>query len=158
MEDISNMLNSGEVNKCDKLLFSLHVAPLVFLFLIENYRNFTFFIFTQVPNIYTADEKAEICEKMKHIDQQRERALQTDGSPAALFNLFVQICRDQLHIVVTMSPIGDAFRNRIRKFPALVNCCTIDWLQVSKSSKIIRDIYYLIQYIILYRLFTQAMA
>ncbi|XP_039301684.1 dynein heavy chain 7, axonemal-like [Solenopsis invicta] len=94
LEDISNMLNSGEV-----------------------------------PNIFTAEEKIEICEKMKQIDRQRERALQTDGSPAALFNLFVQICRDQLHIVVTMSPIGDAFRNRIRKFPALVNCCTIDWLQ-----------------------------
>lgn len=28
-----------------------------------------------------------------------------------------------------MSPIGDAFRNRIRKFPAIVNCCTIDWFQ-----------------------------
>ena len=26
-----------------------------------------------------------------------------------------------------MSPIGDAFRTRLRKFPALVNCCTIDW-------------------------------
>nr|XP_012232176.1 PREDICTED: dynein heavy chain 7, axonemal-like isoform X1 [Linepithema humile] len=94
LEDVSNMLNSGEV-----------------------------------PNIFTAEEKAEICEKMRLIDRQRERAMQTDGSPAALFNLFVQITRDQLHIVVTMSPIGDAFRNRIRKFPALVNCCTIDWLQ-----------------------------
>ncbi|XP_018345947.1 PREDICTED: dynein heavy chain 7, axonemal-like [Trachymyrmex septentrionalis] len=94
LEDISNMLNLGEV-----------------------------------PNIFVADEKAEICEKMRIIDRQRERAFQTDGSPAALFNLFVQICRDQLHIVVTMSPIGDAFRNRIRKFPALVNCCTIDWFQ-----------------------------
>ncbi|KAL6257142.1 hypothetical protein P5V15_012074 [Pogonomyrmex californicus] len=94
LEDISNMLNLGEV-----------------------------------PNIFDADEKGEICEKMRLIDRQRERAFQTDGSPAALFNLFVQICRDQLHIVVTMSPIGDNFRNRIRKFPALVNCCTIDWLQ-----------------------------
>ncbi|XP_020293119.1 dynein heavy chain 7, axonemal-like [Pseudomyrmex gracilis] len=94
LEDINNMLNSGEV-----------------------------------PNIFNADEKAEICEKMKIIDRQRERAMQTDGSPAALFNLFVQLCRDQLHIVVTMSPIGDAFRNRVRKFPSLVNCCTIDWLQ-----------------------------
>lgn len=27
-----------------------------------------------------------------------------------------------------MSPIGESFRTRIRKFPALVNCCTIDWL------------------------------
>ncbi|KFM56765.1 Dynein heavy chain 7, axonemal, partial [Stegodyphus mimosarum] len=28
-----------------------------------------------------------------------------------------------------MSPIGDSFRNRLRKFPSLVNCCTIDWFQ-----------------------------
>ncbi|KAG7196964.1 hypothetical protein KM043_000229 [Ampulex compressa] len=92
LEDIGNMLNSGEV-----------------------------------PNIFTGEEKAEICERMKQIDRQRDRSVQTDGSTVALFNLFVQIIRDQLHIVVSMSPIGTGFRNRIRKFPALVNCCTIDW-------------------------------
>ena len=26
-----------------------------------------------------------------------------------------------------MSPIGSAFRNRLRKFPSLANCCTLDW-------------------------------
>jgi hypothetical protein len=26
-----------------------------------------------------------------------------------------------------MSPVGNAFRERLRKFPSLVNCCTIDW-------------------------------
>ena len=67
---------------------------------------------------------------MRQIDRQRDRTMQTDGSPVALFNLFIQLAREQLHIVVAMSPIGDGFRNRIRKFPALVNCCTIDWLQV----------------------------
>ncbi|XP_044001453.1 dynein axonemal heavy chain 7-like [Aphidius gifuensis] len=94
LEDISNMLNSGEV-----------------------------------PNLFNAEEKAEICEKMRQIDRQKERNMQTDGSLVALFNLFVQTAREQLHIVVAMSPIGDDFRNRIRTFPALVNCCTIDWLQ-----------------------------
>ncbi|XP_025270954.1 dynein heavy chain 7, axonemal [Camponotus floridanus] len=94
LEDISNLLNSGEV-----------------------------------PNLFTADEKSEICEKMRIIDRQRDRSLQTDGSPVALFNFFVQTVRENLHVVVTMSPIGDNFRTRIRKFPALVNCCTIDWLQ-----------------------------
>lgn len=31
-----------------------------------------------------------------------------------------------LHFIA-MSPIGDAFRNRLRMFPSLINCCTIDW-------------------------------
>ena len=26
-----------------------------------------------------------------------------------------------------MSPVGEAFRRRLRTFPALVNCTTIDW-------------------------------
>ena len=63
--------------------------------------------------------------------RQREKTKQTDGSPVALFNMFVQRVRDQLHVVLAMSPIGEAFRNRLRKFPSLVNCCTIDWFQVS---------------------------
>ena len=62
--------------------------------------------------------------------RQRDKSKQTDGSPVALFNYFVERVRDQLHIVLAMSPIGDAFRNRLRKFPSLVNCCTIDWFQV----------------------------
>ncbi|XP_059164025.1 dynein axonemal heavy chain 7-like isoform X1 [Physella acuta] len=83
----------------------------------------------EVPNLYPTDEKAEICEKMRTIDRQRDKTKQTDGSIVALFNLFVSRVRDQLHIVLAMSPIGDAFRNRLRKFPSLVNCCTIDWFQ-----------------------------
>jgi dynein heavy chain len=32
-----------------------------------------------------------------------------------------------MHVVLAMSPVGDAFRQRLRMFPSLVNCCTIDW-------------------------------
>ncbi|GIY27745.1 dynein heavy chain 7, axonemal [Caerostris darwini] len=78
----------------------------------------------EVPNLFAPDEKQEICEKI-----QREKSQQTDGTPIALFNMFIQRVRDQLHIVLAMSPIGDSFRNRLRKFPSLVNCCTIDWFQ-----------------------------
>ena len=66
--------------------------------------------------------------------RQREKSKQTDGSPIALFNMFIQRVRDQLHICLAMSPIGEAFRNRLRKFPSLVNCCTIDWFQVNFTS------------------------
>ncbi|XP_056634815.1 dynein axonemal heavy chain 7 [Diorhabda sublineata] len=94
LEDVSNLMNSGEV-----------------------------------PNIFTTEEKLELCEKMRQLDRQRDKSLQTDGSPPALFNFFVQITREQLHLILTMSPIGEGFRTRVRKFPALVNCCTIDWFQ-----------------------------
>ncbi|XP_033097643.1 dynein heavy chain 7, axonemal-like isoform X2 [Anneissia japonica] len=83
----------------------------------------------EVPNLFPTDEKAEVCERMRVIDRQREKSRQTDGSPLSLFNMFIDRVRDQMHIVLAMSPIGDAFRNRLRKFPSLVNCCTIDWFQ-----------------------------
>lgn len=30
-------------------------------------------------------------------------------------------------MVICMSPVGEAFRRRLRIFPTLVNCTTIDW-------------------------------
>lgn len=48
-----------------------------------------------------------------------------------LFNYFIQIVRDQLHVSLAFSPIGDGLRTRIRKFPSLVQCCTIDWFEVN---------------------------
>ena len=44
------------------------------------------------------------------------------------FNVqFIARLRRHIHVVVCMSPFGEAFRNRLRMFPALVNCTTIDW-------------------------------
>ncbi|KAJ8410629.1 hypothetical protein AAFF_G00195330 [Aldrovandia affinis] len=83
----------------------------------------------EVPNLFAVDEKVEICERMRVLDRQRDRDKQTDGSPLALFNMFLERCRSQLHVVLAMSPIGDTFRGRLRRFPALINCCTIDWFQ-----------------------------
>jgi dynein heavy chain, axonemal len=49
------------------------------------------------------------------------------GSPAEVYNFFVGRVRTNLHLVICLSPIGEAFRTRLRMFPSLVNCCTIDW-------------------------------
>ena len=45
-----------------------------------------------------------------------------------------------------MSPAGDSLRIRCRKFPSLVNCCTINWFDswtaealLSVSQKVIND-------------------
>ena len=45
-----------------------------------------------------------------------------------VYGLFLEKVRSQLHIVLAMSPVGDLLRTRFRKFPALISCCTIDWL------------------------------
>lgn len=53
-----------------------------------------------------------------------------EATPLAMYNYFIDRVRQNLHVVLAMSPIGDAFRNRLRMFPSLINCCTIDWFQV----------------------------
>ncbi|XP_010001540.1 PREDICTED: dynein heavy chain 3, axonemal [Chaetura pelagica] len=80
-----------------------------------------------VPNIFPADEKAEIVEKMQSAARMENKKI--EASPLAMYNFFIERVKKNLHIVLAMSPIGDAFRNRLRMFPSLINCCTIDWFQ-----------------------------
>ncbi|XP_031701028.1 dynein heavy chain 12, axonemal isoform X2 [Anarrhichthys ocellatus] len=81
----------------------------------------------EVPNLFAIDEKQEIMETVRTIAQAGNKNLEL--SPLTLFAFFVARCRENLHIVVAFSPIGNAFRNRLRQFPSLINCCTIDWFQ-----------------------------
>ncbi|POI28340.1 hypothetical protein CIB84_007910, partial [Bambusicola thoracicus] len=80
-----------------------------------------------VPNIFAADEKAEIVEKMQSASRMGSEKI--EATPLAMYNFFIERVKKNLHIVLAMSPIGDAFRNRLRMFPSLINCCTIDWFQ-----------------------------
>lgn len=45
----------------------------------------------------------------------------------AIYGLLIERVRKNMHIILCMSPVGDSFRNRLRQYPALVNCTTIDW-------------------------------
>lgn len=47
----------------------------------------------------------------------------------AMYEFLIQRVRANMHIILCMSPIGEAFRNRLRQYPALVNCTTIDWFR-----------------------------
>lgn len=40
---------------------------------------------------------------------------------------FINKSKSNVHVVLAMSPIGEDFKRRLRMFPSLVNCCTIDW-------------------------------
>ena len=48
-------------------------------------------------------------------------------SPDLTYDLFVENTKTNLHIVFCTSPVGENLRIRMRKFPALINCCILDW-------------------------------
>lgn len=82
----------------------------------------------EIPNLYSHEERIDIVENMRTLEKQLDKSVHTDGSGPALFGLFVRRVRENLHIVFAMSPFSDAFRKSIAKFPALLNCCTINWV------------------------------
>ena len=67
---------------------------------------------------------------LSYITHHWHQGKKIDATPLAMYNFFIERVKANLHIVLAMSPIGDAFRNRLRMFPSLINCCTIDWFQV----------------------------
>jgi len=89
VEDINNVLNSGEV-----------------------------------PNMFPMDEKLGIMEAVRPAATKLGLETQLE-----LWGFFVAQVKTYLHVIFCMSPIGGAFRERLRQNPSLVNCCTIDWFQ-----------------------------
>ncbi|XP_062296546.1 dynein axonemal heavy chain 6 [Scomber scombrus] len=89
LEDVNNMLNSGEV-----------------------------------PNLFEKDELEQVLAATR--PKAKEAGISEENRDE-VFQYFITRVREKLHIVLCMSPVGDAFRSRCRMFPSLVNCCTIDW-------------------------------
>ena len=78
----------------------------------------------EVPNLFEADEYERMVTGTRPAAKD---AGIPEGDRDAIFNFFINRVRSNLHVVLCMSPVGDAFRSRCRMFPSLVNCCTIDW-------------------------------
>ncbi|PRP75973.1 hypothetical protein PROFUN_01689 [Planoprotostelium fungivorum] len=88
LEDINNMLNSGDV-----------------------------------PNIFTFEDMEAIANVIGPVVQ----SYGLNVNKEVIYSHFLRRVQQNLHIVITMSPLGEGFRNRLRMFPSLVNCCAIDW-------------------------------
>ncbi|TGZ66460.1 hypothetical protein CRM22_005313 [Opisthorchis felineus] len=77
----------------------------------------------EVPTLYKPDEFEEVRQALLDIAKQEG----VSESTQSIFQFFIERVRSNLHTVLCMSPIGEPFRNRMRMFPAFVNCTTIDW-------------------------------
>ncbi|KAL0210609.1 hypothetical protein RCL1_005045 [Eukaryota sp. TZLM3-RCL] len=115
-----------------KVLFAcgLELKPTVFLFtdaqiVVEEFLEDINNILNSgdVPNIFDTSELDQIYAAMSPIAQ----GLKVIPTKLNLYSLFKRRVRENIHVVLCMSPLGEAFRARLRMFPSLVNCCTIDW-------------------------------
>jgi len=77
----------------------------------------------EVPNMMAEEDMSQILNDVRPLAKAAGKGETKD----AIYAHFVTLVRQNLHIVLAMSPVGDAFRTRCRMFPSLVNCCTIDW-------------------------------
>ncbi|XP_028841933.1 dynein heavy chain 1, axonemal isoform X2 [Denticeps clupeoides] len=119
-EDIKNiMLSAGLQNKQITFLFvDTQIKNDSFLEDINNILNCG-----DVPNLYTNDEQECIMTAMKPIVRELGQQL----TKANLMAAYIRRVRSNIHVVLCMSPVGEVFRARLRQFPSLVTCCTIDW-------------------------------
>jgi dynein heavy chain len=81
----------------------------------------------EIAGLLAKDEKEVWLGDVRN-DYVKEKNLGNIDPPQSdLYIYFVDRLRDNLHIVLCFSPVGQKFRDRSRKFPALFNECTIDW-------------------------------
>lgn len=63
----------------------------------------------EIPNLYDSNDQAEI---LSNLPPDKDIVTNT---------------RKNLHVIFCTSPVGDTLKIRFRKFPALINCCVLDW-------------------------------
>ncbi|XP_039248303.2 dynein axonemal heavy chain 5-like isoform X1 [Styela clava] len=79
----------------------------------------------EVSNLFARDEMDEVLQELVPImKKEMPRHPPTNEN---LYEYFMNRVRQNLHVVLCFSPIGEKFRNRSLKFPALISGCTMDW-------------------------------
>ncbi|XP_027744230.1 dynein heavy chain 5, axonemal isoform X4 [Empidonax traillii] len=79
----------------------------------------------EVSNLFARDEVDEIIYDLT--PSFRKQHPRRPPTSQALYDYFMTRVRQNLHVVICFSPVGEKFRNRALKFPALISGCTIDW-------------------------------
>lgn len=79
----------------------------------------------EIPDLYAAEDKDGIVNNVRP-------AVKGAGlldNRENCWNFFISRVKKNLHMSICFSPVGESFRSRARKFPAIVNCTVIDWFQ-----------------------------
>lgn len=118
-EDIKSLMDETGV-KGNDLVFLFTDSQIVDETMLEDLNNVL--NTGEVSNLFATDETDKIVSDMNAVCKAANIPETRDNCLA----YFVSRVRDKLHIVLCMSPVGDALRVRCRQFPSLINCTTID--------------------------------
>ena len=77
----------------------------------------------EIPNLWLPEDKDKIINGVRPVVVEMKKV----DTIETINQTFINRIRDNLHICLCMSPVGDTLRVRCRMFPSLVNCCTLDW-------------------------------
>jgi dynein heavy chain len=81
-----------------------------------------------IPNIFGKEDKITIIEQSRMNARNEGRVdLYNSQTPHQLLDFFTRKVEKHLNVILCMSPTGSTLTERIRMFPSLVNCCTINW-------------------------------
>lgn len=78
-----------------------------------------------MSNLFARDESDEILNDLVPI--MKREFPKRPPTNENLFDYFMSRVQKNLHVVLCFSPVGEKFRNRALKFPALISGCTMDW-------------------------------
>ncbi|KAJ7395081.1 hypothetical protein BTVI_158454 [Pitangus sulphuratus] len=81
----------------------------------------------EVSNLFARDEIDEITQDL--IPAMKKEYPRHSPTAENLYNYFLARVRNNLHVVLCFSPVGEKFRTRALKFPGLISGCTMDWFQ-----------------------------
>mmetsp|Transcript_24429 Transcript_24429/g.96934 ORF Transcript_24429/g.96934 Transcript_24429/m.96934 type:complete len:2723 (+) Transcript_24429:2309-10477(+) len=113
------LLKAGVKRKPTTFVFS--DTQIVFELMLEDVNNIL--NSGDVPNLYLPEDHEAIIAACR-VECQKKHLAPTKLN---IFAQYVLSVRGNLHICLCMSPLGDHFRERLRQFPSIVNCSTIDW-------------------------------
>lgn len=81
--------------------------------------------FFQVSNLFARDEIDEITGDL--VSVMKKEYPRRPPTNENLYDYFITRVKNNLHVVLCFSPVGEKFRNRSLKFPGLITGCTMDW-------------------------------
>ncbi|XP_047128865.1 dynein axonemal heavy chain 5 isoform X1 [Hydra vulgaris] len=79
----------------------------------------------EISNLFPQDEINEITDEL--IPVMKQEYPRRPPTLENLYDYFITRAKNNLHVVLCFSPVGDKFRNRALKFPGLLSGCTINW-------------------------------